>query len=121
LYTEIITQLNQGKYFQIDTFINDLEPEQANLVSDILMDDEKHVLHDWERMEIYVKGKKSGVAQVVSETILNLRRFLISLKIKDLVNSPVEDGAYKDRSVLENVKNYNALHSILSERLRRVV
>jgi DNA primase len=121
LYTEIITQLNQGKDFQVDTFINDLEPEQANLVSDILMDDEKHALHDWERMEIYVKGKDSGVAQVVSETILNLRRFLISLKIKDLVNSPVEDGAYKDRSVLENVKNYNALHSILSERLRRVV
>ncbi|MFT4673913.1 MAG: DNA primase, partial [Saprospiraceae bacterium] len=121
LYTEIIMQFNQGKDFQVDTFINDLEAEQANLVSDILMDDEKHALHDWERMEIYVKDKNSGVAQIVSETILNLRRFLISLKIKDLINSPVENGAYNDRSVLETVKDYNTLHSILSEKLRRVV
>ena len=121
LYNEIITQLNQGKDFQVETFINDLEATQASLVSDILMDDEKHSLHDWERMEIYVKDKKTGVAQVVSETILNLRRFLISLKIKDLIDSPVEAGAYKDRSVLETVKDYNTLHSILSEKLRRVV
>ena len=121
LYTEIITQFNQGKDFQIDTFINELETETASLVSDILMDDERHALHDWERMEIYVKGKDSGVSQIVSETILNLRRYLISLKIKDLIDSPVENGSYKDRSVLEAVKDYNTLHSILSEKLRRVV
>ena len=121
LYTEIITQFNQGKDFQVDTFINELETETASLVSDILMDDERHALHDWERMEIYVKGKDSGVSQIVSETILNLRRYLISLKIKDLIDSPVENGSYKDRSVLETVKDYNTLHSILSEKLRRVV
>ena len=121
LYTEIITQFNQGKDFQVDTFINELETETASLVSDILMDDERHALHDWERMEIYVKGKDSGVSQIVSETILNLRRYLISLKIKDLIDSPVENGSYKDRSVLEAVKDYNTLHSILSEKLRRVV
>ena len=121
LYTEIITQFNQGKDFQVDTFINELETETASLVSDILMDDERHALHDWERMEIYVKGKDSGVSQIVSETILNLRRFLISLKIKDLIDSPVENGSYSDRTVLETVKDYNTLHSILSEKLRRVV
>ena len=85
LYTEIITQFNQGKDFQVDTFINELETETASLVSDILMDDERHALHDWERMEIYVKGKDSGVSQIVSETILNLRRFLISLKLRILL------------------------------------
>jgi DNA primase len=121
LYTEIITQFNQGKDFQVDTFINELQADAANLVSDILMDDERHALHDWERMEIYVKGKDSGVSQIVSETILNLRRFLISLKIKDLIDSPVENGSYSDRTVLETVKDYNTLHSILSEKLRRVV
>ena len=121
LYTEIITQFNQGKDFQVDTFINELETEKASLVSDILMDDERHALHDWERMEIYVKAKDSGVSQIVSETILNLRRFLITLKIKDLVSSETENGSYKDRSVLETVKDYNTLHSILSEKLRRVV
>ena len=53
--------------------------------------------------------------------VLNLRRFLISLKIKDLIDSPVENGSYSDRTVLETVKDYNTLHSILSEKLRRVV
>ena len=121
LYTEIITQFNQGKDFQVDTFMNEQDPAIASLVSDILMDDERHTLHDWERMQIYVKDKNSGVAQIVSETILNLRRLLITMKIKDLVDSPSENGSYKDRSVLETVKDYNTLHSILSEKLRRVV
>jgi DNA primase len=101
--------------------MNEQDPAIASLVSDILMDDERHTLHDWERMQIYVKDKNSGVAQIVSETILNLRRLLITMKIKDLVDSPSENGSYKDRSVLETVKDYNTLHSILSEKLRRVV
>jgi DNA primase len=61
------------------------------------------------------------VSQVVSETILNLRRHLITTKIKELIASPVINGEYEDRSVLENVRDYNTLHSILSEKLRRVI
>jgi DNA primase len=121
LYSEIIMLFNQGQTFQLDSFINDLEPEQASLVSDILMDDERYTLHNWEGKEIYVKDKQSGVAQIVSETILNLRRYLIGLKIKELIDSPTDGGSYKDRSVLETVKDYNTLHSILSEKLRRVL
>ncbi len=42
------------------SFINGLQPENASEVTSILMDEEQYVLHDWERMEIFVKGKKEG-------------------------------------------------------------
>ncbi|GEQ86948.1 DNA primase [Patiriisocius marinistellae] len=121
LYFIIIDSLNQQQDFKVDTFINELEPENANVVSTILMEEEKYVLHDWSSKEIYVKQKTTTVAQVVSETILNLRRYLVTKKINELITSPVEGGEYKDRSVLETVKDYNTLHHIISEKLRRVV
>ncbi|MGJ8667304.1 MAG: DNA primase [Patiriisocius sp.] len=121
LYFIIIDSLNQQQEFKVDTFINELEPESANVVSTILMDEEKYVLHDWGSKEIYVKQKTTTVAQIVSETILNLRRFLVTKKINELIKSPVEGGEYKDRSVLETVRDYNTLHHIISEKLRRVV
>ncbi len=85
LYFIIIDSLNQQQEFKVDTFINELEPESANVVSTILMDEEKYVLHDWGSKEIYVKQKTTTVAQIVSETILNLRRFLVTKKINELI------------------------------------
>ena len=64
-----------------------LEPEKAHAVTDILMEEEKYSLHNWERKEIYVKEKKHSVSQIVSETILNLRRELINQKIKELFST----------------------------------
>lgn len=121
LYSEIISKLNIEQDFQVNTFINDLEAEKANADSDILMNEEKYVLHDWARNLIYVKEKEEGVSQMVNETILNLRRHLITLKIKELISTPIVNGAYEDKSVLETVRDYNTLHSILSEKLRRVL
>ena len=85
------------------------------------MNEENYVLHDWARNLIYVKEKEEGVSQMVNETILNLRRHLITLKIKELISTPIVNGAYEDKSVLETVRDYNTLHSILSEKLRRVL
>ena len=121
LYTEIISKLNLEQDFQVSTFINDLEAEKASAISDILMNEDKYVLHDWARNLIYVTEKKDRVSQMVNETILNLRRYLITLKIKELISTPIIDGAYEDKSVLETVRDYNTLHSILSEKLRRVL
>ena len=49
------------------------------------MDDEKYTLSDWERKEIYVKAKDKSLSKLVMDAILNLRRILIELKIKELL------------------------------------
>ncbi|NNF31846.1 MAG: DNA primase [Flavobacteriaceae bacterium] len=121
LYYEIINKLNQEQDLQIDALVNQLQPEKAETVTHILMEEEKYSLHNWERKEIYVKQKNHAISQVVSETILNLRRHLVNSKIEELAKSPVKNGEYEDKSVLENISDYTILRDVLSEKLRRVL
>ena len=121
LYYEIIEKLNQQQDLQIDSLVNQLQPEKAEAVTHILMEEEKYSLHNWERKEIFVKEKKHTISQLVSETILNLRRHLVTSKIEELAKSPVVNGEYEDKSVLENITDYTILRDVLSEKLRRVL
>lgn len=122
LYFEIIERLNQQQDFKVETLVNQLEPEKAQAITDILMQEEKYQLHDWERNEIYVKEKKYTVSQIVSETILNLRRELVSKKIAELSSEIKEQTAMSEKeNSLQDIVDYITLKKILSEKLRRVL
>ena len=73
-------------------------------------------MHDWERKNIYVKKIGSELSQLVNETILNMRRYLIDKKINELQEFQ-KDG----RDVLDEVMRYYKLKKILSAKLNRVV
>jgi DNA primase len=121
LYFEIITKLNQEQDFQIDTFMNELQPDMASAITDILMDDERYTLHDWERNDIYVTDKSGYISQVVSETILNLRRQLVTQKIGELSEEiKIQETVEKENS-LQDIVDYITLKKVLSEKLRRVL
>ena len=121
LYYEIINRLNREENLKVDSFVNSLQPEKASAVTDILMEEEKYSLHDWERNEIYVKEKKHSVSQVVSETILNLRRELVNQKIKELSDAIKEQKPDSKQVDLQDIVDYITLKKILSEKLRRVL
>ena len=57
LYYTIIDALNQNPDFQLREFVNQVSPEVQGDITSILMNDERHQLHDWERKNIYPKGK----------------------------------------------------------------
>src|SRR5690606_11213927 len=84
LYYEVVNRFTQDPEAKAETFINELQPEMASAITHVLMEEERYILHDWERKEIYVKEKEQTIAQMVSETILNLRRHLVSQKINEL-------------------------------------
>lgn len=119
LYYTIIDTLNQNPDFQLSEFVNKVPPEIANEVTSILMNDERHNLHNWERMNIYPKGKELSVAQLVNETILSLRCFLIDQKVNDFKQETREKESNK--SILEDVLNYSNLKMLLSRKLNRVL
>lgn len=121
LYYEIISQLTQDPEFKIEGFINQLEPEMGLIVTNILMEEERYVLHDWDRRDIVVKTKESTVSQLVTETILNLRRYLISQKIEELSQS-MKNGLPEDGiSSLEEIVLYIGLKKFISDKLNRVL
>lgn len=120
IYLKLIAALNEKEDFAVNTFLSELDQEMVSEVSSILMEEEKYVLHDWTRKEIYPKGKKTVVAQLVSETILTLRCFLIKKRMHTLQMN-TEGNSDDNREVLEEIMNYLQLNNLLNKKLNRVL
>jgi DNA primase len=120
LYHNIITAYGQSENFSTTNFINGLNQNLAIEVTSILMDDEKYNLHDWERNNIITKGKEDSIAQLVTQTILNLRCFLIDKKVIEFKQKTLEPES-DSRIIMEDVKDYLSLKMLLSRKLGRVV
>ncbi|NCO63285.1 MAG: DNA primase, partial [Flavobacteriia bacterium] len=121
LYYTIIDTLNQNPDFQLKNFINTVDTDIANEITTILMEDERYSLDDWERMHIFPKGKSSSIAQLVSETILSLRCFLIDQKVKEFQQKTIQNKAEVNKNILEEVKDYSGLKMLLSRKLNRAL
>jgi len=121
LYYTIIDTLNQNPDFQLKNFINSADSNIANEITGILMEDERYNLDDWERRHIFPKGKSHSIAQLVSETILSLRCFLIDQKVKEFQQKTIENKAQVNKSILEEVKEYSGLKMLLSRKLNRAL
>ncbi len=94
--------------------------------SDLLMDDEKYELSNWEKHNIYVNGKEHYLSKLVTDVLYNLRRILIAEKINELKSGiTTEDPDTIDleagRETLEAIRDYTSLKQLLFEKLNRVL
>jgi DNA primase len=119
LYYTIIDSLNQSDDFVIETFVNHLDPVLASDVTDILMNEERYNLHNWEKNNIFPKQKDVSISQLVSETILTLRCYLIDRKVDEIKQDTQDEVDH--RALLEDVLNYSNLKMLLSRKLSRVL
>ena len=119
LFYTIIDNLNQTEDFVIESFVNHLDPVLASDVTNILMNEERYNLHNWEKNNIFPKRKDVSIAQLVSETILTLRCYLIDRKV-DEIKQDTQDTV-DHRTLLEDVLNYSNLKMLLSRKLSRVL
>jgi DNA primase len=85
------------------------------------MEEEKYQLHAWERKDIYPKPKENSIAQLVSETILSLRCYLIKKRIESLQQKTEGAPADDHTEVLEEIVNYLQLNKLLNTKLNRVL
>lgn len=119
IYYKLIEELNTKEDFETSSFMAVLDQETTSIISTILMEEEKYSMHDWERKDIFPKDKKQGVIQLVNETILTLRCFLIKKLVNSLGDKTQENA--DNREILEEVRNYKELEKLLSEKLGRVL
>lgn len=120
IYYKLIEDLNESEEFKVNTFLSNLDQETVSEVSSILMEEEKYKLDDWARKDIYPKDKGQGIAQLVGETILTLRCYLIKNRIEKLQERT--EGSTDDNSeVLEEIVNYLQLNKLLNAKLNRVL
>lgn len=124
IYNAIIQQFNQSEAIDVQHLSHHEESDVADISSDILMDDEKYRLSDWERKDIFVKSKIEHIPKLVNDVVLNLRRILIAQKINDIA-TVIKEETYENlndkKAQLEEVMNYTSLRKLLFDKLNRVV
>ncbi len=119
IYYIIIENLNKGSNITVDMFANKVPVDIELEITNILMGEEKYRLHDWQRSNIFPKDKSKSIAQLVNDTILNLRCFLIDQKVNEFKNKTLD--SQENKSILDEVLNYSNLKMLLSRKLKRVI
>jgi DNA primase len=122
LYDQLIHSYQMEGDLKLDKIIQQDDSSLGKIISDILLAEEIHQLHDWEKKNIFVKQRESVVGQLVSETILTFRRYLIDEKIQSLLQESKNSEATENSSeFLEDVMQYQGLKKLLSKKLNRVL
>ncbi|CAA9197356.1 DNA primase [Flavobacterium collinsii] len=120
IFTDLIGFYNQNEKFSLEQYLMRLQPDFAQEVTDILMEDEKLTLHDWEGQNIFSKMKHETIAQYVTETIMSMRWFLVDKIIHELKSSIKPDNS-DNTELLSMVVDYSKLVNSFSKKLGRVM
>jgi DNA primase len=120
IYTDLISYYNQNEEFNVEHYLMQLSPEHSQMVTDILMSEEKELLHNWETKHIYVKTKTQNVSQYVSETIISLREYLINKLILDLMTSFNSEEEKDLEDIKSMINDYNKLKVSLTNKIGRI-
>ena len=119
-YNKMIEQFQDSGSLQPQYFFDGTESEQDGLLSEMMMENEKYQLHNWEKKNIFVQSPKEKIVQSVTQTILTLRRYLIGQKITALTHD-LETTSEETADVLEEISMYNELRQLVSQKLSRVI
>ena len=120
IYNDLIVYYNLNENFNIEHYLMQLSVEHSQMVTDILMLEEKELLHNWETKHIYVKTKTQNVSQYVSETIVSLREYLINKLIMDLMNNYNAEEENDLEELKSTINDYNKLKVNLTNKIGRI-
>ena len=121
IFNDLINFYHQNETFSLEQYLMHLQPDFAQEVTDILMEDERVVLHDWVGQNIFPKSKDETISQNVSETILTMRWYLVGMIIEELKNSVLSESNSDNTESLSMIMDYNTLIHSFSKKLGRVM
>lgn len=123
IYYEIINLFQQYETINSDALVNHPIFDISKEVTNILMEDEKHVIGNWAKRDVFIKPKddQNEVVKSVTDCILNLRRNLVNQKITELKNQFAENTNGNNNESLDLIMKYKGLEMLLSDKLGREV
>ena len=123
IYDDLILQLQLNAVFDRNLFVNNLPQEYAEVVTDILMNEEKYQLHGWlEKKQVFVKGKEypENLSRLVQENIIALREYLINKVNADWMLQIADEAVENKMEILESINDYNKLKVIITRKIGRM-
>jgi DNA primase len=121
IFNNLINYYLQNESFSIEQYLMHLQPEFAQEVTDILMEDERVVLHNWEGQNIFPKTKSDSISQYVAETILTMRWYLVDRIIEEIKGSISSEPDSDNIEPLSMAMDYYKLINSFSKKLGRVM
>ena len=123
VYEDLVARFLQDDNFDNKNYLNNLNQEHSQLVSDIFMDDEKYQLHAWfEKKQVFVKDKTNteNLTRLVNETIIAYREYLIN-KLSSALMQEIMLPEIEDKSeILTNINEYNKLKVAITRSIGRM-
>ena len=120
IYQKIQQPLSQKVPVETDKILNQLSDKSNKVLSDILMEDDKYRLDNWEKHNIFVTHKSQLDPQEVTHTILSIRKYLINDYIQEATRNLTSEEAADPSGIIEEVHSYNSLKVLIADRLERV-
>ena len=120
IYQELMQKYQTSDDFSWKDLMSMEDQELFGKISTIVMEDQRYMLHDWERKDIYPKEKLRGIGQLVRETILNFRCALIGQRIEQLQKTTKESTDHNPET-LDEIMRYMQLNQLLNSQLNRVL
>jgi DNA primase len=117
IYNLLIFELMNKSDFVFSEWISTLSQHLSQIVVDLNMEENKYILHDWQRREIYVTQKKDEIVLRVTQTITSIRLKLIDDIIFEMSENIKEtNSGIAEIEQLEDIINYTKLKGSLAER-----
>ena len=105
-------------------YLNKVNPEFSQIVTDIFMDDEKHQLHGWlDKKQVFVKEKTENeiLVRLVTDNIIAYREYLINKLNENLMKSINVDEPEADiHEILSAINDYNKLKVTITRSIGRI-
>nr|WP_315150630.1 DNA primase [uncultured Flavobacterium sp.] len=121
IFNDLIQYFLQNDNVEIERYLMQLNSDFAQEVTDILMEDERLVLHNWIGQNIIPKTKNETISQYVSETILTMRWYLVDKIIDELKNSVSNEPGSDNTESMSLAMDYYKLINSFSKKLGRVM
>ncbi|HRZ32052.1 MAG TPA: DNA primase, partial [Flavobacterium sp.] len=113
IYVDLVSQYHQNETLDKNHYLNNLLPEHAEIVTDIIMNDEKYQLHGWlDKKQVFVKEKDDLeiLSRLVSETIVTFREYLINKLNRELMLQMQEEiPELSPEEIITMINDYNKL------------
>ena len=121
LYNRLIPKSLEHQEIDLKQLMPQLSEEEAHLISDILMEEEKYSLANWGDRQIEVKTKDATLGWHLMDVLLNLRRLLLL----ELINEQKENlkNVETDQTrinIFNEIKDYLFLFRLVSTKLFRL-
>ena len=123
VYDDLIYNYLNNISFDIVTYINTLEETKASFISNLIMENERYTLAGWlEKKQVFVKQKDSEevLTNLVTETLISLREYLINKLITDLITNYKNEEENDLEELKTTINDYNKLKVSLTNKIGRI-